>query len=144
MSLLNHIHLKRPQSICQWKLNYCTNTLMVHNLVFTIHACCRQLASRNCFHYVCSVVSMILSIHSSLGYVPQYSQNPSQFPAGPTHQPVYSHPGYPPTGSQYPPQQGYYYGQPAPSTQLPPVGAEVPPHQYTGAAMQGPSYQGSV
>ena len=30
-------------------------------------------------------------------------------PAESTHQPVYSHSGYPPTGSQYPPQQGYYY-----------------------------------
>ena len=114
---------------------------MVHNLVFT--TCLLPAASRNRFHYVCSLVTTLLSIHS-IGYVPQYSQNPNQFPAGPTHQPVYSHPGYPPPVSQYPPQQGYYYGQPAPSTQLPPVGAEVPPHQYTGAAMQGPSYQGSV
>ena len=123
------------------------HTLMVHNL-FLLHAYCRQVAQACSIR---SVVIMILSIPSSLGYAPhsyqQYPQNPSQFPAGPTHQPVYSQPGYPPPVNQYPPQQGYYYqGQPAPSTQLPPVGSshhtEAPPHQYTGAPMQGPSYQG--
>ena len=108
---------------------------MVHNLVFT--TCLLQAASRNLFM---SVVTMILSIHSSLGYVPQYSQNPTQFPAGPTHQPVYAQSGYPPPVSQYPPQHGYYYGQAAP-TQLPPAGSShhtgIPPQQHTGAPIQG-------
>ena len=83
---------------------------------------------------------MILSIYSSLGYVPhsyqQYPQNPSQFPPGPTHH-SYPHQGYPPPESG----QYMYYGQPAPSTQLPPAGGSV--HQYTGVPMQRPNYQGS-
>ena len=95
---------------------------------------------------------MILSIHSSIGYVPQfyphYPHIPSQFPPGPTHQPAYLNPGYTPPGWQYPPQQGYYYGQPTP-TQLPPAGgshhAGIPLQQYThGPLMQGPSYQGNI
>ena len=96
-----------------------------------------------------SVLTMIQSIHSSLGYVPQlyqqYPHNPSQFPPGRTYQPAYPHPGYPP-GYQYPPQQSYYYGQSAP-TQLPPAGSlyhtSIPPQQHIpDPLMQGPSYQG--
>ena len=75
---------------------------------------------------------MILSIHSSLGYVPQFYQQ-------------YPHPGYP--SYQYPPQQGYYYGQLAPT--LPPAGslyhASIPPQQHPhGPVMKGPTYQGNL
>ena len=101
-----------------------------------------------------------LSIHSSLGYVPQqpyhqYPQHPSSFPVGPTHQPMHpqpshprsSHPGYPPPQHQYPPQQGYYYGHP-PLTKIPRLDsshpASLPPHQYTGDSVQQPSYQGNI
>ena len=118
---------------------------LVGNLVSAM--CLLQVASPN--FPIISVVTMILSIHSSTGYVPLYPQNPSQFAAGPVHQPVYSQPSYPPSGSQYLPLQGYYYGQPTPGTQLPPTGtshhAGIPPHQQTlGPLMQGPNYQGNI
>ena len=121
------------------------STLLVNNLVSTVHAYCRQVAQAGS---IMSVVTMILSIHSSLGYVPQYPQNPSQFLPGHTYQPAYPHPGYPQPRYQYPPQQGYYYGQPAP-TQLPPAGslyhASISPQQHTpDPQMQGPSYQGNL
>ena len=98
------------------------------------------------------VVVVILFIYSSIGYVPQfyqhYPQYLGQFFGGTTSHPVYPYHGYPPQGGPYPPQQGYYHGQPAPSTQLPPAGsshhAGVPPYQYTEAPMQGLSYQGNI
>ena len=117
------------------------STLLVSNLVST--ACLLQAACS-----IRSVVTMTLSIHSSLGqFYQQYPQNPSQFLPGPTHQPAYPPPGYPPSGYQYPPQQSYYYGQPAPP-QLPPAGslyhASIPPQQHTpDPQMQGPNYQGN-
>ena len=101
-----------------------------------------QAASPSLFRYVCCNYDTLYS-HSSLGNVPQ-----NQFPAGPVHQPVHSQPGYPPSGGQYLPPQGYYHGQPAPNYQvLSPGGSHhtgVPPHQYAGAPVQGSSYQGSV
>ena len=98
---------------------------------------------------------MIHSFHSSLGYVPQqsnqqYPQHSSSFPVGPTHQPTHpqpSHPGYPPPQYQYPPHQGYYYGHPPPP-QLPPTSSPHPSsllaYHYTGARVQQPSYQGNI
>ena len=144
----SHNRTTNWKTICLWKYNYCTYTLEGHYLWviwFLLHAYCRQVAQACCIR---SVVTMILSIHSSLGYFPQfYQQNPSQFLPGPTPPLAYPHPGYIPSGCQYPPQQSYYYGQPAPA-QLPPAGnlyhASIPPQQHTpDPQMQGPSYQGN-
>ena len=118
------------------------------SIICTVHFCNQLIHS-----YPMAIVTLILSVNSSLGYVQQsYQQYPPYPPAVPANWPVYPHPGYPHhgyphPGSQFLPHQGYY-GQPTPY-QFPSAGsshhASIPPqHHIPGPQVQGPSCQGNI
>ena len=135
------IHMEEIQRDCLCELTYCMYSYIDSTF----------LQPANSFLSM-AIVTLILSVNSSIGYVQQpYQQYPPYPPAVPANWPMYPHPGYshhgyPHPGSQYLPHLGYY-GQPTPY-QFPPAGSlhpSIPPqHHIPGPQVQGPSCQGNI